>query len=178
MVTLFPYTRLFRSDVIPPDIENLTRDESRAPCVVPDHCPVCDSEAVAEEGEVDVRCTGGLICGAQKFERLRHFVSRGALDIEGLGEKSIQEFLELGWLDKGPADIFRLKNQRAELLGRRGWESASVDKLISAIEAKRKPDEARLLFGLGIRHVGVVTARDLMKEIQEFARSEEHTSEL
>src|SRR3546814_2265573 len=87
-------------DVIPQVVENLTRDESRAPYVFPDHCPVCDSEAVAEEGEVDVRCTGGLICGAQKFERLRHFVSRGALDIEGLGEKSIQEFLELGWLDK------------------------------------------------------------------------------
>src|SRR3546814_15203098 len=94
MVTLFPYTRLFRSDVIQQVVEKLTRDESRAPYVFPDHCPVCDSEAVAEEGEVDVRCTGGLICGAQKFERLRHFVSRGALDIEGLGEKSIQEFLE------------------------------------------------------------------------------------
>ncbi|MGH6634156.1 MAG: NAD-dependent DNA ligase LigA, partial [Sphingopyxis sp.] len=86
-------------DVIPQVVENLTRDEDRAPYIFPDHCPVCNSEAVAEEGEVDVRCTGGLICNAQKFERLRHFVSRGALDIEGLGEKSIQEFLDLGWLD-------------------------------------------------------------------------------
>ncbi len=91
-------------DVIPQVVENLTRDEDRAAYAFPDHCPVCGSEAVAEEGEVDVRCTGGLICGAQKFERLRHFVSRGALDIEGLGEKSIQEFLELGWLDAKPPD--------------------------------------------------------------------------
>ena len=150
-------------DVIPQVVENLTRDEDRAAYVFPDHCPVCGSEAVAEEGEVDVRCTGGLICNAQKFERLRHFVSRGALDIEGLGEKSIAEFLELGWLDKGPADIFRLKNHRAELLGREGWKEKSVDNLLAAIEAKRQPDAARLLFGLGIRHVGAVTARDLMK---------------
>src|SRR3546814_350607 len=91
-------------DVIPQVVENLTRDEDRAAFAIPDHCPVCKSEAVAEEGEVDVRCTGGLICNAQKFERLRHFVSRGALDIEGLGEKSIAEFLELGWLDRGPAE--------------------------------------------------------------------------
>ena len=98
---------------------------------------MCGSEAVAEEGEVDVRCTGGLICAAQKFERLRHFVSRGALDIEGLGEKSIAEFLELGWLDKGPADIFRLHRHRDELLAREGWKEKSVDNLLAAIEAKR-----------------------------------------
>src|SRR3954452_25594236 len=102
-------------DVIPQVVENLTRDEPREPYVFPDHCPMCDSEAVAEEGEVDVRCTGGLICPAQRFERLRHFVSRGALDIEGLGEKSIAEFIELGWLHS-PADIFRLDNHRAGLL--------------------------------------------------------------
>ena len=76
-------------DVIPQVVENLTRDEPRLPYVFPDRCPECGSEAVNEEGEVDVRCTGGLICPAQRFERLRHFVSRGALDIEGLGEKSI-----------------------------------------------------------------------------------------
>jgi len=157
-------------DVIPQVVENLTRDEERAPFVFPDHCPVCGSEAVAEEGEVDVRCTGGLICAAQKFERLRHFVSRGALDIEGLGEKSIEEFLALGWLDKGPADIFRLKNHRDELLAREGWKEKSVENLLAAIEAKRQPDAARLLFGLGIRHVGAVTARDLMKGLGDIAR--------
>ncbi|WP_447757085.1 NAD-dependent DNA ligase LigA [Sphingopyxis fribergensis] len=156
-------------DVIPQVVENLTRDETRPPYIFPDHCPVCNSEAVAEEGEVDVRCTGGLICNAQKFERLRHFVSRGALDIEGLGEKSIQEFLDLGWLDKGPADLFRLKAHRADLLGREGWKEKSVDNLFAAIEAKRAPDAARLLFGLGIRHIGAVTARDLLKGIGDIA---------
>ncbi len=156
-------------DVIPQVVENLTRDEARDPYVFPDHCPVCGSEAVAEEGEVDVRCTGGLICAAQKFERLRHFVSRGALDIEGLGEKSIAEFLELGWLDNGPADIFRLHRHRDELLAREGWKEKSVDNLLAAIEAKRAPDAARLLFGLGIRHIGAVTARDLLKGIGDIA---------
>ncbi|ANY20443.1 DNA ligase [Tsuneonella dongtanensis] len=153
-------------DVIPQVVENLTRDEDRPAFAFPDHCPVCGSEAVAEEGEVDVRCTGGLICRAQQFERLRHFVSRAALDIEGLGEKSIAEFMELGWLAKGPGDIFRLKSRRPDLVGREGWQDKSVDNLLAAIEAKRSPDAARLLFGLGIRHVGAVTARDLMKRFE------------
>jgi DNA ligase (NAD+) len=155
-------------DVIPQVVENLTRDEPRDPFLFPDHCPVCGSEAVREEGEVDIRCTGGLICPAQRFERLRHFVSRGALDIEGLGEKTIQEFLDLGWIAE-PADIFRLKTHRADLLGREGWKEKSVENLLAAIEAKRQPDAARLLFGLGIRHVGAVTARDLLKRYATLA---------
>jgi DNA ligase (NAD+) len=149
-------------DVIPQVVDNLTRAEDRPAFAFPDHCPECGSEAVAEEGEVDVRCTGGLICPAQRFERLRHFVSRPALDIEGLGEKSIAEFLGYGWLER-PGDIFRLKRHRAELLTREGWKEKSVDNLFAAIEAKRAPDAARLLFGLGIRHVGAVTAKDLVK---------------
>jgi DNA ligase (NAD+) len=149
-------------DVIPQIVDNLTRDEPRPEFVFPDHCPDCGSEAVAEEGEVDVRCTGGLICPAQRYERLRHFVSRPALDIEGLGDKTIAEFLDLGWIER-PGDIFRLHRHRAELLTREGWKDKSVDNLLSSIEAKRAPDAARLLFGLGIRHVGAVTARDLVK---------------
>jgi len=149
-------------DVIPQVVENLTRDEKRPAYVFPHRCPMCDSEAVAEEGEVDVRCTGGLICPAQRFERLRHFVSRGALDIEGLGEKSIVEFIELGWLNS-PADIFRLHKHRDDLIGREGWKEKSVDNLLAAVEAKCQPDGPRFLFGLGIRHVGIVTARDLLK---------------
>jgi DNA ligase (NAD+) len=154
-------------DVIPQVVENLTRDVEREPYVFPDHCPVCGSEAVAEEGEVDVRCTGGLVCKAQQFERLRHFASRAALDIEGLGEKTILEFMELGWLEHGPGDIFRLHRHRDDLVGREGWQDKSVDNLLASIEAKRAPDAARLLFGLGIRHVGAVTARDLMKHFHE-----------
>ncbi|MBU6265925.1 MAG: NAD-dependent DNA ligase LigA [Sphingomonadales bacterium] len=149
-------------DVIPQVVENLTRDEPRDAFAFPDRCPECGSEAVAEEGEVDVRCTGGLICPAQRTERLRHFVSRVALDIEGLGEKTIAEFFGLGWLES-PADIFRLRKRRDAIVGREGWKDKSVDNLLAAIEAKRAPDAARLLFALGIRHVGAVTARDLMK---------------
>lgn len=149
-------------DVIPQIVENLAREEARPRYVFPDHCPECGSEAVAEEGEVDVRCTGGLICPAQRVERLKHFVSRAALDIEGFGEKTIQEFFDQGWLES-PADIFRLRQRRSAILTREGWQEKSVDNLLAAIEAKRRPDAARLLFALGIRHVGAVTARDLMK---------------
>ena len=149
-------------DVIPQVVENLTRDEARTAYTFPELCPECDSEAVAEEGEVDVRCTGGLICPAQRTERLKHFVSRAALDIEGLGEKTIDEFFAAGWLES-PADIFRLKQRRTDILTREGWKEKSVDNLLAAIEAKRLPDASRLLFGLGIRHVGAVTARDLLK---------------
>ncbi len=170
-------------DVIPQIVDNLTREEPREAFVVPDHGPECGSEAVAEEGEVDVRCTGGLICPAQRTERLRHFVSRGALDIEGLGDKTISEFFALGWLES-PADIFRLKLRRAEILARDGWQDKSVDNLLAAVENKRAPDAARLLFGLGIRHVGAVTARDLMKrfavlsDLRNAAESEDAKADL
>ncbi|PNU02865.1 NAD-dependent DNA ligase LigA [Novosphingobium guangzhouense] len=149
-------------DVIPQVVDNLSREEPRDPYVFPDHCPECGSEAVAAEGEVDVRCTGGLICPAQRTERLKHFVSRAALDIEGLGEKTIDEFFAKGWLES-PADIFRLRKRREDILALEGWKDKSVDNLLAAVESKRSPDAARLLFGLGIRHVGAVTARDLLK---------------
>jgi DNA ligase (NAD+) len=153
-------------DVIPQIAENLTRDVQRDAYAFPDHCPIefggCGSEAVAEEGEVDVRCTGGLICPAQRVERLKHFVSRAALDIEGLGEKTIQEFFDAGWLES-PADIFRLKAKRSAILSREGWQDKSVDNLLAAIEAKRAPDPIKLLFGLGIRHIGAGTSKDLVR---------------
>ena len=153
-------------DVIPQLVRNLTPDADRAPFVFPDHCPECGSEAVAEDDEVDVRCQGGLICPAQRTERLKHFVSRKALDIEGLGEKTIDQFFALGWLES-PADIFRLKDRRGEILALEGWQDKSVDNLLASVENKRSPDAARLLFGLGIRHIGEVTARDLMKNFHE-----------
>ena len=152
-------------DVIPQVVENLTREENRAPYAFPEHCPECGSEAVAEEGEVDVRCTGGLVCPAQRTERLKHFVSRAALDIAGLGERTIEQFFALGWLES-PADIFRLRRRRAEILTLEGWQDKSVDNLLASIEQKRRPDAARLLFGLGIRHVGSVTARDLLRHFR------------
>nr|WP_275588831.1 NAD-dependent DNA ligase LigA [Croceicoccus hydrothermalis] len=149
-------------DVIPQVVANLTPDAARPAYRFPDHCPRCGSEAVAEEGEVDVRCTGGLICPAQRTQRLEHFVSRGALDIDGLGTRTIADFFARGWLES-PADIFRLRDRRSEIAALDGWQDKSVDNLLAAVENRRAPDAARLLFGLGIRHVGTVTARDLMK---------------
>jgi DNA ligase (NAD+) len=154
-------------DVIPQIVENLTREEARSAYAFPAYCPECGSEAMAEEGEVDVRCTGGLICPAQRVERLKHFVSRGALDIEGLGEKTIVEFFELGWLES-PADIFRLQSRRMDILSREGWQEKSVDNMLAAIEAKRAPDPIKLLFGLGIRHIGAGTSKDLIKNYPTF----------
>ena len=149
-------------DVIPQIVENLTRDEAREPWPFPQTCPECGSAAEREPGEVDYRCTGGLVCPAQRVERLRHFVSRHALDIEGLGLVHIEAFFRDG-LIANPADIFRLHEKRDVLLGRERWAETSVDNLLKAIEEKRTPPLDRLLFGLGIRHVGEVTARDLAR---------------
>ncbi|MEM7700365.1 MAG: NAD-dependent DNA ligase LigA [Pseudomonadota bacterium] len=151
-------------DVIPQLVENLSKGEERESFIFPDRCPVCDSEAVAEDEDVDVRCTGGLICPAQRTQRLEHFVSRKALDIDGLGSKTIAQFFELGWLES-PADIFRLKHRKDDILTLEGWKDKSVENLLAAVEDRREPDAARLLFGLGVRHVGETTSRDLMKAI-------------
>lgn len=152
-------------DVIP-QLLGWTGDETahaaRAEYVFPDHCPDCGSLAVREEGEAVRRCTGGLICPAQRYERLRHFVSRRAVDIDGLGGKSLEEFLQLGWI-ANPADIFRLHTHADELRQREGWKEKSVRNLLDSIEARRTVGLDRLIFGLGIRHVGEVTARDLAR---------------
>ncbi|SNS17072.1 DNA ligase (NAD+) [Sphingomonas laterariae] len=149
-------------DVIPQIVANLTRDEERAPWHFPTQCQECGSALAREEGEVDWRCTGGLICPAQRVERLRHFVSRHALDIEGLGLTHIEAFFKDG-LTHSPADIYRLHEQREALVARERWAETSVDNLIRAIDAKRTPPLDRFLFALGIRHVGEVTARDLAR---------------
>jgi DNA ligase (NAD+) len=157
-------------DVIPQVLENLSTGEERPPYVFPEQCPQCGSEAVQEEGEVDVRCTGGLICPAQRVERLRHFVSRHALDIEGLGITHIEAFFRDGLL-QSPADIFRLTKEK--LLARERWAEISAANLIAAIEAKRTPPLDRFLYALGIRHVGEVTARDLARRYGSWARFRE-----
>ena len=150
-------------DVIPQIVGVATEPEEHARLaayVFPDHCPECGSEAVRENDEVDVRCTGGLICPAQRVERLRHFVSRAALDIEGLGGTHIDAFFRDG-LIQSPADIFQISVD--DLLKRERWAEASARNLVAAIDARRRPPLDRLLFALGIRHVGQVTARDLAK---------------
>ena len=150
-------------DVIPQVVERVAGGGG-PPFAFPDHCPECGSEAVAAEGEVDVRCTGGLVCPAQRLERLRHFVSRAALDIDGLGERTVAEFIDAGLLAT-PADVFRLADHRDAIVARKGWQETSVDNLLASIEARRSPDAGRLLFALGIRHVGGVTARDLVRAL-------------
>ena len=153
-------------DVIPQIVENLTRDVPRDPWHFPESCPECGSAAEREPGEVDWRCSGGLICPAQRVERLRHFVSRHALDIEGLGLKQIEDFFRDG-LIASPADIFRLDAEtlRARKKDGRVWAA----NLVAAIEAKRTPPLDRFLFALGIRHVGEVTARDLARRYGSWA---------
>ncbi len=133
----------------------------------PETCPVCHSLAVRPAGEVVRRCTGGLACPAQAVERLIHFVSRLAFDIEGLGEKTIQEFYELGWLH-GPASIFHLREHREALLQREGWKTKSVDNLLRSIEARRTIGLDRLIYSLGIRRVGETNARLLARHYSSF----------
>lgn len=152
-------------DVIPQVLANLTPEEDRPAYMFPHECPECGSEAVREEGEVDIRCTGGLICPAQRVERLRHFVSRHALDIEGLGITHIEAFFRDGLL-QSPADIFTLR--KADLLARERWADVSAQNLIDAIDARRSPPLDRFLFALGIRHVGEVTARDLARRYRSW----------
>ena len=157
-------------DVIPQVLQNLTPDADRPAYVFPTQCPECGSDAVREEGEVDVRCTGGLICPAQRVERLRHFVSRHALDIEGLGITHIESFFRDGLL-QSPADIFKLT--REQLLARERWAEISAANLIAAIDGKRRPPLDRFLYALGIRHVGEVTARDLARRYRSWAGFEQ-----
>jgi DNA ligase (NAD+) len=148
------------------------RAKSAKPYVFPTVCPVCGSHAVREinpnTGKEDAvsRCTGGLICPAQRVERLKHFVSRNAFDIEGIGEKSIQTFYDEG-LIQSPPDIFTLAARDADaeekLSEREGWGETSAQKLFDAIAARRNVTLDRFIYSLGIRHVGEITARLLAR---------------
>ena len=152
-------------DVIP-QVVAVVADAPRGPeaFVFPEVCPKCGSHAERPEGEVIRRCTGGLTCPAQAVERLRHFVSRDALNVEGLGDKAIEQFHGLGWVTR-PSDIFTLKARvAAEAIsfdGLDGWKSTKINKLFAAIEARRASPLAKLIFALGIRHVGETTAKAL-----------------
>lgn len=130
--------------------------------VEPETCPVCGSLALRPPGEVVRRCTGGLTCAAQVVERLIHFVSRTAFDIDGLGEKSIREFFDAGWL-RSPADIFRLPEREAEIAAREGWGQLSARNLTRAIEARRRIALERFIYALGIRRIGEANAKLLAR---------------
>jgi DNA ligase (NAD+) len=156
------------------------RPKGAKPYQMPVICPACGSQAVREvdekTGRVDVvrRCTGGLICPAQAKERLKHFVSRNAFDIEGLGEKQIELFYDEGRIMQ-PADIFTLAKREAQLPAakrlteKKGFGAKSIDNLFKAIEARRRVPLERLIYALGIRHVGETTARDLAKALGTLA---------
>ncbi len=157
-------------DVIPQVVAVVDdgKHKSRQKFTFPETCPVCGSHAQRVEGEAATRCTGGLTCAAQAAERLKHFVSRNAFDIEGLGGKHIVAFYEDG-LVKTPGDIFRLKNRRDEIAKREGWGEKSIDNLLAAIEAKRHIDMARFVFALAIPQIGQATARLLAREYGSIA---------
>jgi DNA ligase (NAD+) len=135
----------------------------------PDHCPECGSLAAREEGAAARRCTGGLICPAQAVERLKHFVSRAAFDIEGLGARHIAAFRADGLITT-PGDIFRLHRREAEIAARPGWGARSAANLIAAIEARRRIALERFIFALGIPQVGQATARLLARHYGSLGR--------
>ena len=152
-------------DVIPKvrDVDLSKRPADSKPYEFPTECPECGSPAVREEGDSVRRCTGGIICPAQSVEKLKHFVSRGAFDIEGLGAKQIEMFFHDRDLPvREPADIFTLEERDAanlsKLKNRDGWGEKSAENLFRAIEEKRTIPLNRLIFGLGVRHVGESSA--------------------
>jgi DNA ligase (NAD+) len=160
-------------DVIP-QVVRVVPEEGRArgpAYAFPEACPVCGSSAVREPGEAVRRCTGGLVCSAQSVERLRHFVSRDAFDIEGLGDKHIRAFFEEGLIES-PADLFTLaaRDEEAEprLKDREGWGETSAKKLFEAIEARRRISLDRVIHALGIRQVGQATAKLLARNYGSF----------
>lgn len=157
-------------DVIPQVVSVILdkRPAQSVPYDFPDHCPECGSLAVREPGEAARRCTGGLICPAQAVERLKHFVSRDAFDIDGLGAKHIRAFWRDGLIE-GPADIFRLEDKTEAIREREGWGDKSVDNLLAAIAAKRTVPLARFIYALGIRQVGQATARMLARQYGSLA---------
>jgi DNA ligase (NAD+) len=175
-------------DVIPQivDVVLEKRPKSARPYKFPEVCPACGSHAVREEGEAVRRCTGALVCPAQQVEHLRHFVSRGAFDIEGLGEKQIQAFFDDG-LIMAPADIFTLKERDAraskKLVEREGYGETSVRNLFDAIDARRNITLDRVIYALGIRHIGETNARLLarhygtMAALRDAARAAKPPSE-
>jgi DNA ligase (NAD+) len=154
------WVQVYRAgDVIPKisDVDLARRPQDAVPYEMPKTCPECGSDAIREEGDAVRRCTGGIICPAQAVEKLKHFVSRAAFDIEGLGAKQVEQFYADGWITT-PADIFTLRARYGtgmqQLKNREGWGEKSANNLFDAIDEKREISLARVIFSLGIRHVG------------------------
>ncbi|SHH22361.1 NAD-dependent DNA ligase LigA [Marivita hallyeonensis] len=163
------WVQVYRAgDVIPKvaDVDLEKRPDGAEPYAFPTVCPECGSDAVREEGDAVRRCTGGLICPAQAVEKLKHFVSRAAFDIDGMGAKQVEQFYGDCWISE-PADIFTLKDRYGsgmqQLKNREGWGEKSANNLFDAIDARRSIPLGRLIFSLGIRHVGEVVANLLAR---------------
>lgn len=157
-------------DIIP-EVVRVVRESRPAnsqPYVFPVECPVCGADVIREEGEAASRCTG-LSCPAQQLRRLMHFASLAAMDINGMGQRSIQQFIEAGLLNS-VTDIYRLKDKREELMALPSWGEQSVNKLLTAIEISKSRDLNRLIHGLGIMHVGASTSRSLAAYYPDMAR--------
>jgi DNA ligase (NAD+) len=168
------WVQVYRAgDVIPKvaDVDLGKRPEDTAPFVMPDQCPECGSDAVREPGDAVRRCTGGLICPAQAVEKLKHFVSRGAFDIDGLGVKQVEQFYTDEWISE-PADIFTLRDRYGaglkQLKNRDGWGEKSAANLFDAIDERRRIGLGRMIFALGIRHVGEAGANLLAAHYQSW----------
>ena len=147
-------------DVIPQIVRVIpeSRTGAESKFSFPDRCPICGADATRIEGEAVRRCRGGLKCAAQLFEGLKHFVSRDAFDIEGLGARQIDQFIELGWITS-PADIFALGAYKEPMAALDGYGTVSIAKLLAAIDSRRQIGMARFIYSLGIRQVGQATAR-------------------
>ena len=159
---------VYRTGDVIPKVEKVWAEFRPADAEIvhlPTNCPVCDSPVVMPEGEALARCSGGLYCAAQRIEAIRHFVSRKALDIEGLGDRWVESLLHLDLL-KDVADIYHLHEHRDTLLTIEKMGEKSVQNLIDAIEASKKTTLARFIYGLGIRGVGETTARMLANTFQ------------
>jgi DNA ligase (NAD+) len=156
-------------DVIPQILGVIKRGDNTEPYQFPTHCPVCGSIAVRDGDDVVRRCTGGLICPAQVTERLIHFCSRGAFDIEGMGDKTVIEFHAAGLLLSAP-DIFKLPEHESEIAEREGWGKLSAAKLSAAIRARQTIPLARFIYALGIRRIGENNAKLLARHYGSFAQ--------
>lgn len=157
-------------DVIPQilSVVNAERADRATPFIFPDHCPACHAHAERVADEAVRRCTGGLTCPAQTVERLIHFVSRKAFDIDGLGDKSIRNFYELNYIRR-PGDIFRLHTSKEQLQKLEGWGPQSVEKLLRAIDERRTISLPRFIYALGIRRIGERNAQLLARHYHSFA---------
>lgn len=172
------WVQIYRAgDVIPKikDVDLSKRLSDAEEFSFPEICPECGSAATREEGDAVRRCSGGLICPAQAVERLKHFVSRGAFDIDGLGAKQVEQFHADGWIAT-PSDIFTLRARFGQgiqqLQNREGWGAKSATKLFDAIDAKRVIPFRKVLFSLGIRHVGDASAGLIASHFVEWADME------